>query len=169
MSIIVNGASIPTNGDYIVVNGVKVEKVTANGVTVWEKQISTPVVLTWGNQNPWDSRVQFNVIRTSFPVDYSHAAIVTTDWNDEDFGNDFVIDLSFPTLGNRTLEITAFQYKSIEIFVGNRSYTYSNGGDESNWTSTYDISGGSSVRLRCTSTNPWGRFGIVDFGPVKIF
>lgn len=38
MSIIVNGASIPTNGDYIVVNGVKVEKVTANGVTVWEKE-----------------------------------------------------------------------------------------------------------------------------------
>lgn len=38
MSIIVNGASIPTNGDYIVVNGVRVEKVIANGVVVWKKE-----------------------------------------------------------------------------------------------------------------------------------
>ena len=38
MSIIVNGASIPINGDYIVVNGVKVEKVIANGVVVWKKE-----------------------------------------------------------------------------------------------------------------------------------
>lgn len=41
MSIIVNGIEIPTDGDYIVVNGVKIDKVNVikNGVTttVWEK------------------------------------------------------------------------------------------------------------------------------------
>ncbi len=37
MAIVVNGTSIPANGDFIVVNGVKVTKVIANGVTVWEK------------------------------------------------------------------------------------------------------------------------------------
>lgn len=41
MSIIVNGTTIPTDGDYLVINGVKIDKVNAvkNGVTttVWEK------------------------------------------------------------------------------------------------------------------------------------
>lgn len=37
MAIVVNGVTIPTNGDFIVVNGVKVAKVVANGVTVWER------------------------------------------------------------------------------------------------------------------------------------
>lgn len=37
MAIIMNNATIPTNGDFIIVNGVKVTKVVANGVTVWEK------------------------------------------------------------------------------------------------------------------------------------
>lgn len=37
MAIIVNGTPIPTNGDYIIANGIKVTKVVANGVTVWEK------------------------------------------------------------------------------------------------------------------------------------
>lgn len=39
MPIIVNGITLPNNGDYIVVNGTKVNKVVANGVTVWEKVI----------------------------------------------------------------------------------------------------------------------------------
>lgn len=37
MPIIVNGTTIPTGGDSIAVNGVKVGKVIANEVTVWEK------------------------------------------------------------------------------------------------------------------------------------
>ncbi len=38
MAIIVNGTSIPTDGDYIIVNGVNITKVIANGVVVWEKE-----------------------------------------------------------------------------------------------------------------------------------
>ncbi len=37
MAIIVNGTPIPANGDYIIANGIKVTRVVANGVTVWEK------------------------------------------------------------------------------------------------------------------------------------
>lgn len=37
MAIIVNGVNIPTNGEYLTVNDVAIDKVVANGVTVWEK------------------------------------------------------------------------------------------------------------------------------------
>lgn len=42
MSIIANGITLPTNGDYLQVNGVLVDRVIANGVTVWEKQKIEP-------------------------------------------------------------------------------------------------------------------------------
>lgn len=64
MPIIVNGITLPDNGDYIVVNGTKVNKVVANGVTVWEKEThqahDAPPFLsagwkTWGTDgNGWD-------------------------------------------------------------------------------------------------------------------
>lgn len=38
MSIIVNGITLPTTGDYLQVNGVLVDTVIANGINVWEKQ-----------------------------------------------------------------------------------------------------------------------------------
>lgn len=37
MAIIVNGVNIPTNGEYLTVNGVPIEKVVANDVVVWER------------------------------------------------------------------------------------------------------------------------------------
>ncbi len=40
MAIIVNGIPIPTNGDYIIANGIKITRVVANGITVWEKNAS---------------------------------------------------------------------------------------------------------------------------------
>lgn len=39
MPIVVNGITIPTEGDYIIVNGIKIEKVIANGVVVWKKEL----------------------------------------------------------------------------------------------------------------------------------
>lgn len=63
MPIIINGTTLPNNGDYIVVNGTKVNKVIANGVTVWEKEThqahDAPPFLsagwkTWGTDgNRW--------------------------------------------------------------------------------------------------------------------
>lgn len=38
MAIIVNGITIPTNGDFINVNGNKIDEVVANGVIVWKKE-----------------------------------------------------------------------------------------------------------------------------------
>lgn len=51
MPIIVNNVTIPTNGNYIVINGVQIDKVNAikNGVTttVWEKKVEqTPETQT---------------------------------------------------------------------------------------------------------------------------
>lgn len=38
MAIIVNGITIPTNSDYIFSNNVNIDRVVANGITVWEKR-----------------------------------------------------------------------------------------------------------------------------------
>ena len=38
MAIIVNGITIPTNSDSIFSNNVNIDRVVANGITVWEKQ-----------------------------------------------------------------------------------------------------------------------------------
>lgn len=170
MSIIVNGTSIPANGDYIVVNGVKAEKVIVNGSTVWEKQVSVPVTLTEGIYAPWDSRVQFTTIRANCPIDFSDATInMEEEWDEEGFGNDFVFDMTFPTLGNKTLELTVFIHESIIIYVGDRSYEYHNDGANGNWTSCWDISGGSTVRLRCKAEDRWGQSGCVQFGRTRIY
>lgn len=169
MSIIVNGTSIPANGDYIVVNGVKAEKVIVNGSTVWEKQVSVPVTLTEGIYAPWDSRVQFTTIRANCPIDFSDATInMEEEWDEEGFGNDFVFDMTFPTLGNKTLYLTVFQ-GGVEIYLDEKwKYTFS-GSPNDTWGNAYDISGGSTVRLRCTAEDRWGQSGCVQFGRTRIY
>lgn len=63
MAIIVNNATIPTNGDFIVVNGVKATKVVANGVTVWEKELNqakaAPPFLSAGWRTLYTERYSF--------------------------------------------------------------------------------------------------------------
>ena len=56
MAIIVNGTTVPINGDFIVANGTNITKVVANGVTVWEQQKETVIASNvstqfdrWGN------------------------------------------------------------------------------------------------------------------------
>lgn len=39
MAIVFNGVAIPTNGDDMVANEVKVTEVVANGITVWRKEV----------------------------------------------------------------------------------------------------------------------------------
>ncbi len=65
MSIIVNGTSIPANGDYIVVNGVKAEKVIVNGSTVWDISGSSTVRLRCTAEDRWGQSgcVQFGRTR----------------------------------------------------------------------------------------------------------
>ena len=45
MAIIYNGTNIPTNGDYMVYNGVKLDKVIYNNVEVWKKETDKVITL----------------------------------------------------------------------------------------------------------------------------
>lgn len=151
MPIIANGAAIPTNGNYIMYNGVTLDAVVSNGVEVWKKIISTPVTLTEWNK-PWDSRVSFHVI-SGDKIDMKTGTI-----NSHNGG--FVIDIAFPTLGNRTLEINIDVAGYIEVYIGNNNVIIQLGAGENNGNGTtrsYDIAGSDNIRIRghsCSQNGP---------------
>lgn len=74
MAIIVNGVSIPANADSIRVNGILIDSVTCNGVTVWQKQKYYYVIFS-GN-----GATSGNMAQQTMPVG------VATRLNDNSYG-----------------------------------------------------------------------------------
>lgn len=56
MSIIVNGVTIPVNGDFLFSNNANIDTVVANGVTVWEKRKS---IVLYDHRAYYDGRVSY--------------------------------------------------------------------------------------------------------------
>lgn len=56
MSIIVNGITIPVNGDFIFSNNTNIDTIVANGITVWEKRKS---IVLYDGRKFYDGRTTY--------------------------------------------------------------------------------------------------------------
>lgn len=76
MSIIVNGITIPTNGDYIFSNNANIDTVVANGITVWEKRKS---VVLYDGRRFYDGTAAYPFINTQCYY-YGDAPSASNNW-----------------------------------------------------------------------------------------
>ena len=140
MAIVVNGISIPTNGDFVVVNGVKVTKVVANGIVVWEKETAPPaknappflsagwracrVIRSWEGDKGWSISDQ---IDGSYILHVSYA----------DLGTKYISENGIDT-GVFWIENDYYQYDTYDAYlfhsptIDASSYTYFVAGEEIN-------------------------------------
>lgn len=75
MPIIVNNVTLPTNGDYIKYNGVNVDKVIINDITVWEKDVRQIV----DKKYIWDGSALMSGVTINLEKSYNNSFVKKED------------------------------------------------------------------------------------------